>query len=84
MPTITSVQKLILEKLIFPEPFERILEETGLHTGTLRDELINLLSYGYVEAHETSNGREQDIDFYDTDNLQLFSFRATKQGLKFI
>lgn len=81
MRKITPPQKRILEKLIFPEPYEKVLEETGMHQGELRDELINLISFGYIVAYETDTGLEQKLEFYDTDNLQLFTFQATKQGL---
>ncbi len=77
----TSPQKQILDKLLYPEPFENIQEETGLDYGILRDELISLINYGYVVAYESDGGSEANIHFYDNDNLHLFTFKATKLGL---
>lgn len=77
----TPPQKQILDKLLYPEPFEKVQEETGMDYGVLRDELISLISYGYIVAYESEEGPEADIHFYDNDNLHLFTFKATKQGL---
>lgn len=74
----------MLERLIFPEPFEVVMEETGLQYGELRDDLINLISFGYIEAYEQSGQKIALVNFYDTDNLQDFTFRATKKGLSAI
>jgi len=78
---ITKTEKQVLEKLIFPEEFQVILEETGLLHGELRDDLINLLSFGFVEAYERSGNKISLTSFYDTDNLQDFTFQATSKGL---
>lgn len=78
---ITNTEKQVLEKLIFPEKFEVILEETGLLHGELRDDLINLLSFGFVEAYERNGNKISLTSFYDTDNLQDFTFQATSKGL---
>lgn len=78
---ITETEKCVLEKLIFPEKFQDILDETGLLYGELRDDLINLLSFGFVEAYERSGNKISLTSFYDSDNLQDFTFRATSKGL---
>ncbi|WP_445664632.1 hypothetical protein [Fodinibius sp. AD559] len=78
---ITKTEKRVLERLIFPEKFQDILEETGLLQGELRDDLINLLSFGFVEAYERSGNKIALTSFYDTDNLQDFTFQATSKGL---
>lgn len=77
----TEPQKRILDKLLYPEPFEKVQEETGMEYGVLRDELISLINYGYIVAYESDSGSEANIHFYDNDNLHLFTFKATKQGL---
>jgi two-component system CheB/CheR fusion protein len=41
---ITESEQQVLNKLIFPETFQDILDETGLLYGELRDDLINLLN----------------------------------------
>lgn len=78
---ITSTERRVLERLIFPESFQIIMEETELLYGELRDDLINLLSFGFVEAYEDDGKRIALTSFYDSDNLQNFTFRATKKGL---
>lgn len=77
----SSSERLVLERLIFPERFETVLEETGLQYGELRDDLINLMSFGFVEAYERDGDKIALTSFYDSDNLQDFTFRATKKGL---
>lgn len=78
---ITKSERQVLEKLIFPEQFEVVMEETGHLYGELRDDLINLLSFGFVEAYERSGSQITLTIFYDSDNLQDFTFRATSKGL---
>lgn len=78
---ITETEQRVLEKLIFPETFQDILDETGLLYGELRDDLINLLSFHLVEAYEQSGNKISLTSFYDADNLQDFTFRATSKGL---
>lgn len=78
---ISLSERKVLERLIFPEAFEVLLEETNLQTGELRDDLINLLNHGFVEAFEQSGKKHRLEGFYDTDNLQRFVFRATSKGL---
>ena len=77
-------EKLILKSLIFPESYDVILEETGSNTGALRDDLINLINYRLIEVLDEDSNSQVGTSFYDADNLQNFSFRATKTGLKHI
>lgn len=81
---ITPTERRVLQKLIFPEHFYVVQEETGLQYGELRDDLINLLSFGFVEAYEEKGKKITLTNFYDSDNLQDFTFRATKKGLSVI
>ena len=81
---ITSSEHSILERLVFPEPFAILMEETGLQPGELRDDLINLLNFGFVEAFEFEDEPITSTGFYDADNLQKFTFRATSKGLSAI
>lgn len=78
---ITKTEHMVLEKLIFPETFQDILDETGLLYGELRDDLINLLSFRMIEAYERSGNKIALTSFYDADNLHDFTFRATSKGL---
>lgn len=81
---ISISERRVLQRLIFPESFQVILEETGLQPGELRDDLINLLNFGFVEAYEKEGTKIALTSFYDSDNLQNFTFRATKRGLSAI
>ena len=81
---ITTSKHSVLERLVFREPFSSIMDETGLQYGELRDDLINLLNFGFVEAFEGSDDRITPTKFYDSDNLQKFRFRATSKGLSAI
>ncbi|MDX1639367.1 MAG: hypothetical protein R3281_15480 [Balneolaceae bacterium] len=78
---VSKTERLVLGRLIFPERFETVLEETGLQYGELRDDLINLMSFGFIEAYERQGSKIALTSFYDADNLQDFTFRATKKGL---
>jgi hypothetical protein len=75
-------EKKVLARLIFPESYEVLLDETGLPAGALRDDLINLINYRLVEVMNLEQDMADSTSFYDADNLQDFSFRATKTGLK--
>jgi hypothetical protein len=78
---ITKSERRVLKRLIFPETFQAIQDETGLLYGELRDDLINLISYRLIEAYERSGNKIALTSFYDADNLQDFTFRATSKGL---
>lgn len=75
-------EKKVLARLIFPEPYDVLLEETELPSGALRDDLINLINYRLIEVVNQDIKVQRGATFYDTDNLQDFTFRATKSGLK--
>ena len=75
-------EKKVLSRLIFPETYDVILEETGLQSGALRDDLINLINYRLIEIVDSDQNNVSGTSFYDADNLDDFTFRATKSGLK--
>ncbi len=80
---LTNSEKSILRELIFAEPFEHIQDETGLTFGEIRDDLIKLINLGFIEVFEKSTSRSVS-PFYDSDNIDQFSFKATSRGLKSI
>ncbi len=82
MKKITESQKQVLSQLIFVESFDMLASETGAHQGALRDDLIQLINAGFIEVFDQN--QKQRLNGYDSDNLQLFSFRATNLGLKSI
>ncbi|MBO6525238.1 MAG: hypothetical protein JJ971_15520 [Balneolaceae bacterium] len=84
MRKLIPSEKQVLKCLIFPEAYEVILEETGSNIGALRDDLINLINYRLIEVVDLDNESKPGTSFYDADNLQDFSYRATKTGLKHI
>ncbi len=82
MRKLYSTEKLVLSRLIFAEPYDILLKETGLASGTLRDDLINLINYRLIEVVNKNSPKLESTNFFDSDNLQDFSFRLTKMGLK--
>ncbi len=78
---LTASEISILRELIYPEPFDHIQSETGLSYGAIRDDLINLISHGFIEVYDA--GAVSSVSpFYDSDQIEKFSFKATKLGLK--
>lgn len=78
---LSPSENAILRELIFPEPFSHIQDETGLSFGAIRDDLIKLINHRYVEVFDPDTSISVS-PFYDSDNIQKFSFKATKIGLK--
>ncbi|HAH50082.1 MAG TPA: hypothetical protein DF712_12390 [Balneola sp.] len=82
MRKLTKSEKTVMERLIFPESFDVIMEETNMQFGELRDDLMNLVNHRFVEVVNFDDGLDSKMAFYDSDNIKDFSFRATKIGLK--
>ena len=80
MAKLTKKQQSIIAQMIYIESYDDVLEETKLQRGELRDELIELINKGYIEVHNHQDG--SILRYYDSDNMHLFHFRATKAGLK--
>ncbi len=78
---LSPSETAIIRELIFPEPFDHIQTETGLSFGAIRDDLIKLINHGYIEVHDEEFGPGPSA-FYDSDNIERFSYKATKMGLK--
>ncbi len=79
---VTPTQKQVLRQLIFAETFDVIKNECGLMRGELRDDLTQLIHAGLIEVFDIDGAKR--VLSYDSDNLELFSFRASKQGLSHI
>jgi len=84
MKKLTKSERAIIERLIFPESFDVIKEETNMQFGELRDDLMNLVNYRFIEVVDDDTTEDSKMAFYDSDNIRDFSFRATKTGLKSI
>lgn len=83
MKKITGSQKSILERLIFPETFFTIQEETNMQRGEIRDDLTQLLHMGMVKASSSSQPTDyRKTYFYDSDQVEASLFQATPRGLK--
>ncbi|MEQ9277898.1 MAG: hypothetical protein RLN83_00270 [Balneola sp.] len=82
MRKLTKSEKTVIERLIFPESFDVIMEETNMQFGELRDDLMNLVNHRFVEVVNFDSDKDSKMAFYDSDNIKDFSFRATKTGLK--
>lgn len=80
---LTPAERNILKRLIFPELFDSLLEETGMHSGSMRADIMHLVSHGYVEVLYADKITSAS-PFYDSDHIEDFSFKATKIGLKAI
>jgi hypothetical protein len=78
---LTASEKSILRELIFPESFHHIQSETGLSYGAVRDDLINLINHGFIEVFD-QDAVTSVSPFYDSDQIEQFSFKATKRGIK--
>lgn len=78
---LSPSERIILRELIFPEPFSHIIAETGYTFGTIRDDLINLINHGFIAVYSQDDLRPLS-PFYDSDNIDQYSFQATKSGLK--
>jgi hypothetical protein len=78
---LTPSETAILRELIFAERFDHIQSETGLTFGAIRDDLMKLINHGYIEVYDEDRGPDPSA-FYDSDNIDRFSFKATKLGLK--
>ncbi len=82
MRKLTKSEIKVIERLIFPESFDTIMEETEMNFGELRDDLMNLVNYRFVKVIDADS--DNKVAFYDSDNIRDFSFQATKSGLKSI
>lgn len=82
MRKLTPTERKILDRLIFPEPFEVIQEETRLTYGEIRDDIINLMNSRLIEAVDEEGNQANSVPFYDSDNLRKSTFRITKSGIK--
>lgn len=81
MRKLTPSERKILDRLIFPEPFDVIKEETELKFGELRDDIINLMNSRLIEVINTDHPDENSTPFFDSDNVQDATFQITKSGI---
>tara|TARA_R110000796_G_scaffold74374_1_gene167188 strand:- start:149403 stop:149657 length:255 start_codon:yes stop_codon:yes gene_type:complete len=71
----------VLDELYFVQPFDAILEETGLAKEELKQVLSGLLNKGWVKCYGDRQA-EMPIALKDLgNNLNSYFYLATKEGL---
>lgn len=83
MNKISQVEYDILNALYFVEPFENILDEVDASRPVIVDSLKTLIDKKYVSPlhFDEEKGDFVKTYIYDSDNMQNYSFLATKEGL---
>ncbi|HET8864117.1 MAG TPA: hypothetical protein VFM80_00380 [Gracilimonas sp.] len=82
MRKLTPSERKILDRLLFPEPFEVIQEETQLAYGEIRDDIINLMNSRLIEVVDPDQTDAQSTSLFDSDNIKDSTYRITKSGIK--
>lgn len=80
---LTELQFEILDAIYFVEPLEHILEDVGEPRPIVLDELKHMIDRGWVQVmqEDGTSGDYVRTNIFDSDNLQLYRFLATKDGL---
>lgn len=80
---MSETQALILESLYFVEPFDKVIEETGLTAQVAADELKLLISRRLVQVmrFDDKAGDYLPSAIYDGDRMSSCHFMATREGL---
>jgi hypothetical protein len=81
MRKLSPSEKKILDRLLYPEPFEVIQEETQLAYGKIRDDLINLMNSRLIEAVDPDNPNANTTNPFDSDNVKDSTYRITNSGI---
>lgn len=81
MRKLTPSERKILDRLIYPEPFEVIQEETELAYGEIRDDIINLMNSRLIEVVDPDGLKANSITAFDSDNIKRSTYRITKSGI---
>ncbi|MBD3615479.1 MAG: hypothetical protein HUJ22_02825 [Gracilimonas sp.] len=81
MRKLTPSERKILDRLIFPEPFEVIQEETQLGYGEIRDDIINLMNSRLIEVVSPDQAEENSTHIFDSDHVKDSTYRITKSGI---
>lgn len=83
IPEIDDIEFDILNCLYFVEPFEKILEEVHQPPAIVSDVLKTLIRKKMVVAMrwDEEKGDYERSFIYDGDNLNAYSYLATREGL---
>ncbi|MEX0723645.1 MAG: hypothetical protein WD357_09435 [Gracilimonas sp.] len=82
MRKLTPSERKILDRLIYPESFEVIQEETELEYGEIRDDIINLMNSRLIETIDPDQPNAGRTNTFDSDNIKNSIYRITKSGIK--
>jgi hypothetical protein len=80
---LTDLQFDILDSLYFPEPFDKVLEETGAPRPHVLADLRELIHRGLVQVMAFDETVQDYLpsQHLDPDHLEDFRFLATRKGL---
>jgi hypothetical protein len=81
MRKLTPSERNILDRLLSPESFDVIQEETQLKYGEIRDDLINLMNSRLIEVVDPEHPNIDRTHFFDSDHVKQATFRITKSGI---
>lgn len=80
---LNELQFQILDSVYFVESFEHIVEEAEEPRAIVIDELRTLIDRGWIQVMEFNEEKGDYFRtlYYDTDNMDQYSYLATKDGL---
>ena len=80
---LTELEFQILDSVYFVESFEHIVEEAMEPPAVVKDELRTMIDRGLIQVMMFDEGKGDFIrtTIFDADNMQDYSFLATKDGL---
>lgn len=80
---LTDIEYDILNAIYFVEPFENILAECSYPPNVVIDVLRQLIDKRYVVAMRFDEETQEYVRsfIYDADNMDAYSYLATKEGL---
>jgi len=86
-PELDPIALGVLEKLIFEEAFDHILQECKdlANSNVIADVLKYLIQHKLVIAKLPLENRRSKAGFmYDTDRMGDYKYQATAKGIKYI
>ncbi|MBL0017085.1 MAG: hypothetical protein RLZZ519_1942 [Bacteroidota bacterium] len=83
MIELNTLQIQILRALLFPEPFDTLVEEIKEREPVIGAELKFLIDKSFVlSMEEMPNGSFKPSIFYDSDNMRAFRYQISAKGLQ--
>jgi hypothetical protein len=80
---LSELEYDILNAIYFVEPFSTLIEECNAPEKIIADVLKQLIAKKYVTPMAFDHDKQEFIKtyFYDSDNMNAYSYLATKEGL---